>query len=85
MVQITGGHLGNLGGKGYGGDMAGLEEGVVIGQLFHLGCGGGGQFLAAIADVDAPQARHAVDDAVAFGVGQPDTLGRFHDARALFG
>ncbi len=62
--------------------MRGLEEGVVITQLLHLARGDLGQFLAAVADVHAPQPRHPVKDAVAFAVGQPDPLAPGDDARA---
>ena len=42
--------------------------------------------LAAVADVDAPQPGHAVEDLGALGIGQSDALGRGDDTgAALFG
>ena len=84
MVHPLWCQFGNLGGQSDGGDMAGLKEGVVIGQLIHLALGDFAQFGAAIADVDAPQPRHAVDDLVAFAVSQPDALALRHDPRTFF-
>ena len=75
--------LGQLSRQRDGRHMGGLEEGVVIAQLIHLALGHIAKFRAAIADVDAPQPGHAVDDLVAFAVLQPDALGRFDDPRAL--
>ena len=83
MVQIARGQFGQLGGKGNGRDMRCLKEGVVIAQFFHLARGNFGQFLAPVADVDAPQARHAVDDPVTFAVGQPHALALRHHPHAL--
>ena len=65
--------------------MGGLEEGVVIGKLFHLPRCHAGEFLAAITDIDAPEARHAVNDSVAFAVGQPDTRAPRDDPGPLGG
>ena len=53
----------------------GLEEGVVEGQLGHLPARRLDQLGAAVADVDAPQARHAVQDAVALAVPEPAAVG----------
>ncbi len=44
------------------------EERIVERQLQHLGVSGVRQLLAAVADVRRPQARHAVEDAVAFAI-----------------
>ncbi len=85
VVQIAGRQFRDLRGERDRGHMRGLEEGVVIAQLLHLPRGDLGQFLAAIADVDAPEARHAVDDLLALAVGQPDALAARDDARALPG
>src|SRR3546814_3946318 len=63
----------------------GLEEGVVVGQRQHLVVSRLRQALAPVADVHAPQPRHAVEDAVAFGVLEPDALGTGDDARAALG
>ncbi len=62
-----------------------FEKGVVEGQLLHLARRDLGQFVAAIADVDAPQARHAVNDLMAVAVFQPDTFGRRNHARFALG
>src|SRR3546814_5524226 len=40
------------------------------------------QLLAAVADVDAPQAGHAVQDPGAVGIPQPDAVGPGDDAAA---
>ena len=57
------------------GRMRGLEEGVVIGQLAHLRAHGLDDFLTAMADIDAPEASHAVHDAISVSVPQPHTIG----------
>ena len=62
-----------------------LEEGVVVGQVEHLAIGGLGQLLAAIADIHAPQARHAVEQLVALGVPDPHAVGMGDDPRAAVG
>src|SRR5262249_11785337 len=61
----------------------GLEEGVVEGQLAHLPRGRFDQRALAVADVDAPQARHRVEDLLALAVPQPDAVAARDDARAL--
>src|SRR5690606_1642275 len=57
--------------------VGGLEEQVVIGQLTHLPGGGLDQFLAAVADVDAPEPGHGIKDLVALAIPQidPGSLG----------
>ena len=50
------------------GSGGGLEETVIVGQFAHLCVGGLGQLFAAIAQVDAPQTGHGVEDFMAFGV-----------------
>jgi hypothetical protein len=85
VVHALGRDLGQFGGQRDGGNMGGLEKGVVIAQLVHLPFGNIAQLRTAIADVDAPQPGHAVDDLLAFAVGQIDALGRFDDPRALGG
>ena len=59
-----------------------LEEGVVIGQQLHLAARRLDELGAAVAEVDAPQPRHAVEDPVALAVPQPAALGAGDDARA---
>ncbi len=82
VVQARGRHLGQLFGELDRGGRRGLEEGVVVGQLQHLPVGRLGQLLAAVADVDAPQAGHAVDEGVALGVGERHSVGLRDDAAA---
>ncbi len=69
---------GQLDGRGVGA----LEEAVVVGQLQHLLVGGLSQFLAAVADIHAPQTGHAVEHLVAFAVPEIHALGALDDARA---
>ena len=83
VVEMGRRDLGQQGRQFGGGGMAGLEEEVVIGQLLHLSGGGIHQLLAAITQVDAPQARHPVQDAAPVGVFQIDPLGLGDDAAAL--
>ncbi|SBV32890.1 protein of unknown function [uncultured Sphingopyxis sp.] len=60
----------------------GLEECVIERQLAHLRRRRLDQFLAAIADIDAPEARHRVEDALAVAVGDMAALGMGDDAAA---
>ena len=41
-------------------------------------------FLSAVANLNAPEAGHPVQDAVAVGIRQPDTFGLGDDACAFF-
>ncbi len=82
VLQITAQQLGDLGRQHDRGGRGGLEEGVVVGQLQHLVIGGGGQFLAAIADLDAPQARHAVKNDVPIAIVDETALRAGDDAAA---
>ena len=59
------------------------EEGVVIGKLAHLTRSDLRQLRPAIAKIDAPKARHSVEDLVAVAVGQPDALCSCYDPRAF--
>ena len=59
------------------------EEGVVIGQLVHLPCDGIGDLLAAIADIDAPEAGEAIEIFLAVVVEDVDALAALDDARSL--
>ena len=54
VVQVPRREVCKFRGEVDGGDVAGLKEGVVIGQFAHLAGGDLGQFVAAIADVHAP-------------------------------
>ena len=83
MVQIPRRQFGDPRGQGDGGDMTGLEEGVVERQFHHLPRRDIGQFLTAIADIDAPQPGHSVDDLVPLGIRQRDAIGAGDDPRAF--
>ena len=73
---------GDLLGKQHGRRRRGAEEGVVIGQLVHLADDGVGDLLAAIADIDAPQAREAIEIALAVIVEDVGAFAALDDARA---
>ena len=73
---------GDAGGQQHGGRGRGLEEGVVVGKLEHLVVGGAGQFLAAIAHLDAPQAGHGVEQPVPLAIEDPAAVGAGDDAAA---
>src|SRR3546814_4603077 len=59
-----------------------LEERVVIGQLEHLIVRGVGKLLAPVADLHAPQARHPVEDRIAFAIVDIAAVGARDDPRA---
>ena len=59
--------------------MRGLEKGVVVAQFHHLRPHCIGNLGAAMADIDAPQPGHAVHDAVAVRIPQPDAIGARDD------
>jgi len=83
VVEVRRRDLGQQGGQLGSRGVAGLEEKVVVGQLLHLASGGIHQLLTAVAHVDAPQTRHPVQNALAFGVFQIDAFGLGDDATAL--
>ena len=85
MLELRRRHLGQQFGQLDGRRRGGLEEGVVERQLAHLPRGGIDQRALAVADVDAPQAGHRVEDLVAVAVPQVDVVGARDDARALAG
>ncbi|MNZ62528.1 hypothetical protein D3C78_806530 [compost metagenome] len=58
--------------------VSGVEEHVVVRQLIHLRGGGGGQVPAAIAELGAPQAGHAIQVTVAVVVPQVQALTADH-------
>ncbi len=82
MIHVFGGDLGNCLGQLDGGRVGALEEAVVVGQLEHLLVSGLGQLGAAVANVHAPQARHAIEHLVTLAVPQVDPFGTFDDAGA---
>jgi len=65
--------------------MRALEEAVVERQLGHLPRGRVDQFLPAVADVDAPQPRHAVEHLVVVRIVDVDAFTARNDARAFRG
>ena len=85
MRQRIAGQRRNLGGKLDRRGSRCLEEAVVIRQFYHLGAGDVGKFAAAIADIDAPQPRHAIENAIAIAIGDPAAIGAGDDAAAAAG
>ncbi len=83
MVHARRRQRGDFLGELQGRRVRGLEEQVVVGQFAHLPGGRLDQLLAAVADVDAPEPGHAIEDLVALAVPQVHALGAGHDARAL--
>ena len=63
--------------------VGGLEEGVVVRQLRHLLAGRRDQFRLVIAEVHAPQPRHAIENPLAIGVMDIDAAGTGDDTTAL--
>ena len=59
-----------------------LEEAVVVGQLPQLAAAGVGQLGAAVAQVDAPEPGHPVEDLVAVLLPDVHALGPRDDPRA---
>ncbi len=82
MRQAVLGEAGDLLREHHGGRRHRFEEGVVEGQFLHLLGGDLGEFRAAIADVDAPQPGHAVENAVAVTIIDVATVGMGDDAAA---
>ena len=72
----------NLAGQLSGWHCGGFEEGIVKWQIEHLLIGNFRQFLAAIADIDAPQAGHAVQDFIALAIPDINTISMSDDSRA---
>src|SRR4029079_9669038 len=62
-----------------------LEKRVVVRQIEHLPVGGLGQLLAAVTHIDAPQARHGIEQLVALRIPDPHPVGLRHNPRATFG
>src|SRR5947207_11377056 len=55
-----------------------------LGQLLHLLIGCLGELVAAVADIDAPQSGHPVEDLVALRIVDERPVGAGDDARAGF-
>ena len=77
--------LGDLCRQHHGRRRRGLKEGVVVGQLEHLLIGGVGQFLAAIADIDAPEPSHPIEDLGIVAIEDVAAVGTRDDAAAAQG
>ena len=73
-MHAFGRDAGDLFGQFNGRHMGGLEEQVIERQLLHLLGGGIDQLFAAIADIDAPQAGHAVENLVPFAIPDIDAI-----------
>ena len=84
-VDVVGGAGGERLGEFGGGRVGALEEGVVVGERAHLAGDGVDDRLAPVADGDAPEPGHAVEDAVAVVVDEPAALRGGDDARAAGG
>ena len=83
MVEVARRQFGQLG-RQFDGRLGGaLEEAVVVGQLRHLLRRHLAQLLAAVADVDAPQAGEGIEQLVALGIPDIAALALGEDARAL--
>ena len=83
MVEVARRQFGQLG-RQFDGRLGGaLEEAVVVGQLRHLLRRHLAQLLAAVADVDAPQAGEGIEQLVALGIPDIAALALGEDARSL--
>ena len=82
VVQVRRGDLAQQVGEFDGRRMRRLEEIVVVRQVAQLLEGGVRQFLATVAHVDAPESGHAVQQLLAFGVVDVDTVSVGDDAAA---
>ena len=82
LVHVGRRDLGDLLGEQHRRRRRAAEEGIVVGQFLHLRGGGFGELVAAVADVDAPQAGHAVEDLVVLGIVDERAVGARDDARA---
>src|ERR1051326_3585418 len=61
----------------------GFEEVIVIGKRVERVATGAGEFLVAVAELNAPQSRHAVDELFAVGIPEINSLGSRYDADAF--
>ncbi len=82
MVELRRRHFRQKAGKLDHRRMRRVEEGIVIGELFHLPGDGVDDFPAAMADIHAPEPAHAVEDLVALRVIHIDAAGRRDDPDA---
>ena len=85
VIQITRSQFRDLAGQCDCRHMCRLKKRVVVRQFAHLPRRNFGKVVASVADVHAPQTRHAVDDLVAFAVCDPHALGTGNHARPFFG
>lgn len=84
MVQIARRQLGELGRQFNCRLAAKVEIPGCIGQALHLLSGSGNNILVAVSCVDAPQTCKAVEQFIALGVSQEDTLPRLHNSYTPF-
>ena len=82
MVELRRGQLGQQGGQLDHRRVSGLEKCIVKRQFQHLLVSRLGQLLAAIAEIDAPQPGHAVDDALAFRIPDAHAFAAHHHPAA---
>ena len=85
MVQIAGRQFRDLLCQRDGWHVRRLKEGIVVRQLAHLARRDIRQFRTPVSDVYTPQARHAIEDFVAFAVMQKDAVCPRDDTHALCG
>jgi hypothetical protein len=83
MIEMSRRHLRQQLGQVHCRRMCGLEEIVVIRQLLHLLIGCTGEFFAAVADIDAPQTSHGVENAPAVGIPYINAFSTGNDAAAF--
>ena len=77
LAQARGGQVGQLGGE-FDGGFVGVGEGVLVGEFGHLAVRDVGEFFAAVADGDEPEAGHGVDVLAALVIFEEDA-GAFAD------
>ena len=82
MGQAIARQLGDFFGQQHRWRCNGFEEGIVKWQFAHLLCGHICQFVTAIANIDAPQACHAIQYAIAIAIKNITAFGMGHDAAA---
>ena len=82
LVEMFRRQFGYLPGEQHGGRRRAAEERIVVGQLVHLPERSLGELASAVADIDAPQSRHAVEDLVALAVVDEMPVGAHDHARS---
>ena len=84
MVELRRGDFCQQTGQGQCRGIGRLEETVVVRQFLHLRRGRVDQLAASIADIHAPEARHAIEDFLSLGIPQPYAIGAGDDAGTEF-